>query len=234
MRQIVIDTETTGLETKDGHRIIEIGCVELVNRRPTGNNWHHYLNPQREVEAEAITVHGITNEFLQNKPVFADVLEDFLVYINEAELIAHNAEFDVGFINYEMKLLKKSAKPLSKYAKILDTLPLARKMFPGQRNSLDALCKRFKINLSERKLHGALLDAHLLTEVYLSMTGGQTNLFGDFEFIDTQTTQTSTLNSIALKKPLIIVEPSTEELALHQKQLFAIQKKSGKCLWAQQ
>lgn len=234
MRQIVIDTETTGLDTKHGHRIIEIGCIELQNRKVTGNNFHYYLNPEREIEAEALEVHGITNDFLTNKPKFADILPSFLTYIENAELIAHNAPFDIGFLNHEIKLISKKAKPVTAYVTVFDTLPLARKMFPGQRNSLDALCKRFKIDLSGRKLHGALLDANLLAEVYLAMTGGQTSLFSKLEnFINNDQSETDTAQKFSSKNGRIlpVIAASPEELASHQQQLAAIKKSSGKCLW---
>lgn len=176
-RQIVLDTETTGLIPEAGHRIIEIGGVELVSRRFTGNTFHAYINPQRVIEAGALQIHGISNEFLADKPVFSDISEDFLSFIQDAELIIHNAAFDVGFLNHELKLCKKNAEPIETYASIFDTLALARKKHPGQRNNLDALCKRYNVNNKKRDLHGALLDAKLLAEVYLAMTGGQVSLF---------------------------------------------------------
>lgn len=234
MRQIVFDTETTGLEPEKGHRIIEIGCVELIDRQFTGNNFHRYINPEREIETGALIIHGITNEFLQNKPVFADVQTDFLNFISGAELIAHNASFDVGFINNEMQLLAKDAKLLDTYVTIFDTLALAREMFPGQRNSLDALCKRYKVDLSNRKLHGhgALLDAQLLAEIYLLMTGGQRNLFADSDFIthDT-TTKTLTATGIKNRNPLSIIHANDTEKTSHNDILTIIKKNSGKCLW---
>jgi DNA polymerase-3 subunit epsilon len=176
MRQIVLDTETTGLEVSQGHRIIEIGCVELTNRRVTGNHWHHYFNPQREIDAGAYEVHGISNDFLQDKPSFADLAVDFFDYVRGAELIIHNAAFDVGFLNHELSLLESEFAPLEQSCGILDTLVLARQKHPGQKNSLDALCKRYDIDNSQRSLHGALLDARILADVYLAMTGGQTSL----------------------------------------------------------
>jgi DNA polymerase-3 subunit epsilon len=175
MRQIVLDTETTGLEPKEGHRIIEIGCVELVNRRLTGNNFHQYLQPDREIDAGAIEVHGISNEFLADKPRFADIIEDFAGYINGAELVIHNAPFDTGFINHEFDLCKYG-RQLTDLCAVRDTLAMARKMHPGQKNNLDALCKRYDIDNSRRDLHGALLDAEILADVYLAMTGGQVSL----------------------------------------------------------
>lgn len=173
-RQIVLDTETTGLEPKLGHRIIEIGCVELVNRVRTHRDFHCYLNPGRQVEEGALSVHGLSNEFLQDKPYFYQVVEDFMRYIEGAELIIHNASFDLGFLNYELSLLKAlSFEPIDRTFSVIDTLDLARKLHPGQRNSLDALCKRYQVNHAHRNLHGALLDAGILSDVYLAMTGGQ-------------------------------------------------------------
>jgi DNA polymerase III subunit epsilon len=233
MRQIVIDTETTGLEPEKGHRIIEIGCIELVDRRLTGNNYHKYLNPGREIEEEALSITGITNDFLQDKPTFTDIIDEFLEFINGAELIAHNASFDVGFINHEIKLTAKNKSSLDKYVTVFDTLALARKKFPGQRNTLDAVCKRYKIDLSDRKLHGALLDAKLLAEAYLLMTGGQGSLFtnDDLAAIDidpqTNTAQTSKVR----QKSTVITLANDEELAAHHKILTTIKKTSGKCRW---
>jgi DNA polymerase-3 subunit epsilon len=181
MRQVILDTETTGLTTEHGHRIIEIGCVELVNRKLTGKHYHQYINPQRDIDEGAMAVHGISNDFLQNKPYFGDITKEFMDFIIDAELIIHNAPFDVGFINYELKLLKNSWKPLTDYCRIIDTLAMARQLHVGQRNSLDALCKRYSIDNSQRELHGALLDANLLARVYLAMTGGQATLFAEAE-----------------------------------------------------
>src|SRR5690606_3445463 len=175
MRQIILDTETTGLEPAEGHRIIEIGCVEMVSRRLTGNNFHRYLQPDREIDSAAIEVHGITNEFLADKPRFSDVVQEFLAFVKGAELIIHNAAFDVGFINHELRKVNPALGKIEDHCTILDTLIMARKMHPGQRNSLDALCKRYEIDNSHRELHGALLDAEILGDVYLAMTGGQTD-----------------------------------------------------------
>lgn len=181
MRQIVLDTETTGLEVSLGHRVIEIGCVELVNRRVTGNHWHHYFNPQREIDAGAFEVHGISNDFLQDKPLFAELAAEFYDYVKGAELIIHNAPFDIGFLNHELSLPDSALPPLEDNCTILDTLLLARQKHPGQKNNLDALCKRYEIDNSQRSLHGALLDARILADVYLVMTGGQTSLVLDAE-----------------------------------------------------
>jgi len=232
MRQIVIDTETTGLEPQKGHRIIEIGCIELINRQISGNSLHYYINPKRPVEEEAIAIHGITNEFLCDKPIFADILNDLLAFIKGAELIAHNASFDVGFINHEIQLVARNAKLLDEYVTIFDTLALARKKFPGQRNTLDAICKRYKIDLSERKLHGALLDAQLLAEAYLLMTGGQSNLFTNDDLASDiiHETPTNKINNFQQIKTLITYAKNTE-LAEHDAFLEKIKKSSGKCLW---
>lgn len=175
-RQIVLDTETTGLEHRQGHRIIEIGCVELINRKLTGNNYHQYLNPEREIDIGAIEVHGISNEFLSDKPLFADTSESLLEYLAGAELIIHNAPFDVGFLDAELARLPGDAVSINNICTVHDTLVQARKMFPGQRNDLDSLCKRYEVNNTHRELHGALLDAEILADVYLYMTGGQTAL----------------------------------------------------------
>jgi len=182
MRQVVLDTETTGLEVSLGHRIIEIGCIELLDRRVTGNHWHHYFNPEREIDAGAYDVHGISNEFLQDKPHFETLAEEFYEYVRGAELIIHNAAFDIGFLNHEMTLLQAPHhQPLEEICRVLDTLLLARQKHPGQKNNLDALCKRYDIDNSQRSLHGALLDARILADVYLAMTGGQTSLGLDAE-----------------------------------------------------
>lgn len=176
MRQIVLDTETTGIDPNQGHRIIEIGCVELVNRKLTGNTYHAYINPQREVEQEAIEVHGITNEFLADKPLFKDVATDFIEFIKGAELVIHNAPFDVGFMDHEFALMNKNLPKTAAFCGILDTLVLARRKRPGQKNSLDALCKAYNVDNSHRTYHGALLDSEILADVYLYLTGGQTSL----------------------------------------------------------
>lgn len=176
-RQIVLDTETTGLETKDGHRIIEIGCIEVLDRRITDNHFHCYLNPDRDIDADAIKVHGITSDFLKNHQRFSDIKESFLDYLDGAELIIHNAPFDIGFLNYELSLLDKKTPAITEYCEVLDTLILARRLHPGQRNNLDALCQRYEVDNSNRDLHGALMDAKLLARVYLAMTSGQTQLF---------------------------------------------------------
>ena len=176
MRQVVLDTETTGLSTREGHRIIEIGCIELVNRRITGRDYHSFLNPDRDIDEGAERVHGISRDDLEAAPRFSDIVEDFLAFIKDAELVIHNAEFDVGFIEHELRLLRHARPRISQHATVLDTLPLARKLHPGQRNSLDALCKRYEVDATKRNVHGALIDSELLARVYLAMTGGQTAL----------------------------------------------------------
>lgn len=176
MRQIVLDTETTGIETSQNHRIIEIGCVELIDRRITDNHWHFYINPQREIDAGAFAVHGISLESLQDKPLFADIAQDFLDYVKGAELVIHNAAFDVGFLDHELAKISGESTRINTVCSVLDTLVMARQKHPGQKNNLDALCRRYFIDNSQRSLHGALLDARILADVYLAMTGGQTAL----------------------------------------------------------
>ena len=176
MRQIVLDTETTGLEPEQGHRIIEIGCVEMINRRLTGRTFHHYLNPERDIDPGAQEVHGLSREFLSDKPLFGDVADEFLEFVGDAELVIHNAPFDVGFLDAELTRLARELPAMQVVCPVLDTLVLAREMHPGQRNSLDALCRRYQVDNSQRELHGALLDARILAEVYLAMTGGQAAL----------------------------------------------------------
>jgi len=224
MRQIVLDTETTGLEPSDGHRIIEIGCVELVDRRLTGSTWHQYINPDRTIDAGAIEVHGITNESLADKPRFAEVSEEFLAFIRDAELIIHNAPFDVGFINHEFSLLDTSPGVVTDYSTVLDTLTLARRMHPGQRNSLDALCRRYDIDNSRRELHGALLDAEILADVYLGMTGGQVSLSLDGH-VDQNGERQSTLRRLNTdRRPLKVVRATPEEGEAHNDRLDALDK----------
>ena len=215
-RQIVLDTETTGLSPQEGHRIIEVGCVELVNRRFTGNNFHAYLNPDRQIDAGAMRVHGITNEFLQDKPRFSDVIESFIDYIRGAELIIHNASFDVGFLNNEFKLLGAQYHTIDKHSTVLDTLTHARRMHPGQKNSLDALCKRYSVNNTNRQLHGALLDAELLAQVYLAMTGGQVTMFGESAEVVQQRAESPTASVSARSFSLPVIAATAAELAAHE------------------
>lgn len=233
MRQIVLDTETTGLEPQLGHRIIEIGCVEVVNRKLTGRHYHQYINPEREVDQGAMEVHGITNEFLQDKPRFAAIVSEFWEFIRGAELVIHNAAFDIGFLNHEFARLSRG--PVTQECTVLDTLALARQKHPGQKNSLDALCKRYGIDNSHRELHGALLDAEILADVYLLMTGGQTALELSSES-QTSTQQTSgpvSLGRISSdRRPLRVIQASAAELEAHQNKLKLIEKASGgNCLW---
>jgi DNA polymerase-3 subunit epsilon len=231
MRQIILDTETTGLEPSDGHRIIEIGCVELVNRRITGNTYHQYIQPDRVIDAGAREVHGITDQFLADKPRFADIAEEFLTFIRGAELIIHNAPFDVGFINHELTLLGKSVAPLSDHCTIVDTLAIARRLHPGQRNNLDALCKRYQIDNSQRELHGALLDAEILADVYLAMTGGQATLSLDSRS-DMHGDKTSIRRLHSDRPALRVIQASAEELAAHSTRLDAIDRAhEGACVW---
>jgi DNA polymerase-3 subunit epsilon len=231
-RQIVLDTETTGLNPKEGHRIIEIGCIELLNRRFTRNQFHVYINPQRPIDAGAIEVHGITNEFLQDKPVFAEIANDFLDFIHGAQLLIHNAPFDVGFINHEFSLLGNNIADVENYCNIFDTLAFARSKHPGQRNSLDALCKRYNIDNSHRELHGALLDAEILADVYLLMTGGQASLLGE-ENNAVTTAENAVVNRISSNRSALkIIYPNEVEQAEHLQRLAAIDKASkGQCLW---
>lgn len=232
MRQIVLDTETTGIEPKEGHRIIEIGCVEVINRKLTGNHFHVYINPQRRVEQEAIDVHGITNEFLTDKPLFADVAQDFIEFIRGGQLVIHNAAFDVGFMDHEfgMNPSTKSVKTAD-ICSVLDSLLLARKMHPGQKNNLDALCKRYGIDNSHRELHGALLDAEILADVYLLMTGGQTklNLAGKNNGGEDDATAIRRVKRNGNK--LKVISASADEIKQHEARLDIVQKSGGKCLW---
>ncbi|ANB01142.1 DNA polymerase III subunit epsilon [Ectothiorhodospira sp. BSL-9] len=221
-RQIILDTETTGLEPAQGHRIIEIGCVEMVKRRLTRRHYHQYLQPDREVDAGAEEVHGISNAFLADKPRFADVVEDFLEFIRGAELIIHNAPFDVGFINHELKLLGADRGCVEDYCTVTDSLVMARKMHPGQRNSLDALCKRYQIDNSGRELHGALLDARILADVYLAMTGGQKTLSlgGDAEGEGATGPAEVAIRRLSADRPrLAVPRASEQELEAHHRVL---------------
>lgn len=234
MRQIVLDTETTGLEAADGHRIIEIGCYELCYRRATGRTFHHYLNPDREVEPGAMEVHGITNEFLADKPRFAEIAAELIEFIRDAELIIHNAPFDVGFLDHELSRLAGCWGRLADYCQVTDTLALARELHPGQRNSLDALCARYTINNSQRTLHGALLDAQLLAEVYLAMTGGQTALL--LETGAEPAAGAALVNGIrrldAARPRLRVVQASPAEQVAHQQWLDKLDHAvGGLCLW---
>ena len=232
MRQVVVDTETTGLESEQGERIIEIGCIEIKNRRRTEQQFQSYLNPEeRPVQKGAFVVHGLSNEFLADKPVFADVAGQFVDFIRDSEVIIHNAPFDIAFFNSEFKRLGKKWGKIEDYCRVTDTLAIARRKHPGQKNNLDALCERYAVDNTHRELHGALLDAQILADVYLAMTGGQTALL-----------LSESIPAYARKKidnpldpdrdPLPIIEASEQELRAHQKSLELIQKQSGgNCIW---
>ncbi|HYM34925.1 MAG TPA: DNA polymerase III subunit epsilon, partial [Steroidobacteraceae bacterium] len=232
MRQIIVDTETTGLEPEQGHRIIEIGCVEVVNRRATGKTFHRYVRPDREVDPGALEVHGITNEFLQNQPRFEEIVTELIEFIRDAELVIHNAPFDVAFLDAELKRLPGPAQRIADFSKVLDTLALARQMHPGQRNSLDALCKRYNVDNSHREFHGALLDARILLDVYLAMTGGQGALTLGDTVSSTETTAADTPRAVRPKGTLKVIAANADELALHELTLLSIDKASGgKTVW---
>src|SRR5277367_5638210 len=232
MRQVVLDTETTGLEVEQQHRIIEIGCVELFNRRLTGRTYHQYLNPERDIDEGAQQVHGLTRETLAKEPIFAQVQPEFLEFVRDAELIIHNAPFDVAFLNAELARLERANK-IDQLCRVLDTLALARQMHPGQRNNLDALCKRYSVDNSHRDYHGALLDARILAEVYLAMTGGQAKLTLSAE---SDTARSGAFRATPLRgaaaAPFIVVRPSEAELAAHEHVLALLDKASGgKTVW---
>jgi DNA polymerase-3 subunit epsilon len=233
MRQVVLDTETTGLEPEQGHRIIEIGCVELIDRRPTRNSFHQYLQPDRRIDDAAVEVHGITNEFLSDKPRFADIAEDLLAYLTGAELIIHNAAFDVGFLNSEIGGWDAEGPRIEDLCSVTDTLTLAKRLHPGQRNSLDALCKRYGVDNSNRELHGALLDAEILADVYLAMTGGQVSLSLDQGSAFSASPGFGGIGRLPENRPRLRVVPaSPEELEAHRARLAAIAEVSEKgCLW---
>lgn len=232
MRQIVLDTETTGLDPSSGHRIIEIGCVELLNRRLTGRHFHQYLQPDREIEAGAVAVHGITNEMLADKPRFADVAAQFADFIRGAELIIHNAPFDIGFIRHEFSMVDTAPAYDDLQCRVLDTLVKARQMHPGQRNNLDALCKRYGVDNTQREFHGALLDAEILADVYLAMTGGQVDL--SFGSADEGSSLATGVRRVEPGAALRVVRAGTDELSAHDDYLQLLQKTSGgRCLWLQ-
>ena len=238
VRQVVLDTETTGMnmtgQPQIGHNIIEIGAVEVINRRLTGRTFHVYIKPPREVDEEAIRVHGITNEFLQDKPVFAEIADDFLAFIKGAELIIHNAPFDVAFMDQEFSYLKNPPPKTAEICTVTDSLQLARKMYPGKRNNLDALCDRLGIDNSKRVLHGALLDAEILADVFLMMTGGQIALLVDEENTTAQIGEEVVKMSYDLSNA-VVLNASDEELNAHETFLALIEKKSkGNCIWLHQ
>ena len=238
MRQIVLDTETTGLSTSQGHRIIEIGCVEVVNRRLTGRDFHRFLNPDRDIDEGAERVHGISRADLETQPRFPDVVDDLLAFLDGAELVIHNAEFDIGFLEHELRLMQHPRPVISEHARILDTLSLAREMHPGQRNSLDALCKRYEVDASKRDVHGALIDAELLARVYLAMTGGQTALLLDSEESaegtggpDAAASGVAGGAAVTLRhEELLVLAASGDELAAHDRMLAKL-RDGGSCLW---
>jgi DNA polymerase III subunit epsilon len=232
MRQIILDTETTGLSPAQGHRIIEIGCIELVNRRRTGREFHRFLNPEREIDAGAERVHGLSRAELAHHPKFAEVAEELLDFIRGAELVIHNAEFDVGFIEHELALMRHPRPKIEQHAQVLDTLGLARGLHPGQRNSLDALCRRYTVDASRRDVHGALIDAELLMNVYLAMTGGQTALV-----LETETASSAAGAALSGERPvrrdltLVVLRATPEEEAEHEAFLDRMQEAAGACLW---
>jgi len=231
MRQLVLDTETTGLEPSQGHRVIEIGCVELINRRPSGRHYHQYLRVGRDIDPGACEVHGITSEFLRDKPQFADVAEDFLEFVRGGELVIHNAPFDAAFLDHELELLGGRLGRLTDHCTVFDTLALARELHPGQRNTLDALCRRYAVDDSGRELHGALLDAELLAEVYLAMTGGQATL-DLVTAVAPGPVVREGAPAARERPPLRVIHADAEELEAHERRLDAIDTASGgRCAW---
>ncbi|MGB5335077.1 MAG: DNA polymerase III subunit epsilon [Woeseiaceae bacterium] len=236
MRQVVLDTETTGLSTAQGHRIIEIGCLELVNRRLTGREFHRFLNPDRDIDEGAEAVHGISRADLESEPRFPEIVDDLLAFLKDAELIIHNASFDIGFLDHELRLMKHPKPKIEEHATVLDTLTLARKIHPGQRNSLDALCKRYAVDASKRDVHGALIDSELLANVYLAMTGGQTALLLEKEESPAAGSEQNGAEhrveaaAVAPVAGLVVLRASDEEVAAHEAMLEKI-RKSGACVW---
>ncbi len=232
MRQIVLDTETTGLDPQQGHRVIEIGCVEIQNRKLTGNHFHRYLNPEREVDQAAVEVHGLTAEFLADKPRFQQIEQEFLDFVSGAELIIHNAPFDIGFLDCELQMTNSSHRAMASHCSVLDTLVLAREKHPGQRNNLDALCKRYGVDNTQRELHGALLDAEILADVYLIMTSGQSSFALREESGEAIHTAKTSRSLDPNRNPLPVLKASAEELALHEQRMDEIDRKSGEgALW---
>jgi DNA polymerase-3 subunit epsilon len=229
MRQIVLDTETTGIDPSEGHRIIEIGCVELMERQLTGRNYHVYINPDREIEAEAITIHGITNEFLADKPKFADIASEFFEFIKGAELVIHNAAFDIGFMDAEFARMKPVIKTRD-HCSVVDSLAIARKKHPGQKNNLDALCKRYGVDNSNRELHGALLDAEILADVYLLLTGGQTALFLNADSEDGGGSD-GIRRLPEGRRALPVLQATNGELSAHDTFMQGLEEKAGGTVW---
>jgi DNA polymerase-3 subunit epsilon len=225
MRQVVLDTETTGLEVEEGHRILEIGCVEIVGRKLTRRHYHQYINPKRESDDGALEVHGITSQFLADKPVFADVWENFFQFVNGSELVIHNSAFDIGFLNREMHLYDRSLGKLTDYCSVIDSLALARNKHPGQKNNLDALCKRYSVDNSQRQLHGALLDAEILADVYLLLTGGQVTL-GLEQEVNDQKRRKIQVELDSNRARLKVIKANEQELIAHENKLNHLNEKS--------
>lgn len=237
MRKIVLDTETTGLDPAQGNRIIEIGCVEIVGRKLTGQHYHQYINPERDSEEGALSVHGITSEFLADKPLFAQIAESFLAFVDGAELIIHNAPFDTAFLNAELSRVYGDGFSIASRCAITDTLVMAKERHPGQRNNLDALCKRYDVDNSQRELHGALLDAEILADLYLTMTGGQVSLLAGSQSEGSGRAAGSIRDASirridpAVAAQLRVLPATAGELAAHEEQLVLIRKKAGSCIW---
>jgi len=232
VRQVVLDTETTGLEPAQGHRIIEIGAVEIIDRKLTGRHFHKYVNPQREVDDGAFEVHGISDQFLADKPLFDAIVEEFVTFLSGCELIIHNAGFDVAFLDHEFARLPGPHRNVAQLCSVTDSLALARHKHPGQKNDLDALCRRYQVNNSSRTLHGALLDAEILADVYLLMTGGQTALFGSLD--NTAQSAGEVMDAVTAQPdrgPLRVIEPSADETAAHHQVLDYLDQESGGSLW---
>jgi DNA polymerase-3 subunit epsilon len=236
LRQVVLDTETTGLEVSQGHRIIEIGCVELVNRRLTGRHYHQYINPERAIDEGAMEVHGITNEFVADKPSFESIAQEFLDFVTGSELVIHNAPFDIGFLNRELSMTSSIQAGLDTQCEVIDTLIMARQKHPGQRNSLDALCRRYAVDNSKRELHGALLDAEILADVYLLMTGGQRDLLGaiggDLSTGGEGAQGRSDRRPVQLVGQARVIKANPDEEEAHQQRLAAIEKVGSTVLWS--
>ncbi|HAT57782.1 MAG TPA: DNA polymerase III subunit epsilon [Gammaproteobacteria bacterium] len=232
MRQVVLDTETTGLDPSQGHRVIEIGCVEIINRKLTNRHFHCYLNPDRDIDAGAIEVHGITPAFLADKPRFYQIESEFLAFVDGAELVIHNAPFDIGFLNAELARSDSTNTSMDSFCTVLDSLVLARQRHPGQRNNLDALCKRYGIDNTQRELHGALLDAEILADLYLVMTSGQRNLLLKDEESPEQRSESRATRTAKKRPKLDVIKASEEELAAHFDRLTEIDSSSGDgALW---
>jgi len=234
MRQVVLDTETTGLDPSQGHRVIEIGCVEIDNRKLTGRHYHCYLNPGREIDAAAIEVHGLTSQFLRDKPRFHQIEEEFLAFIDGSELVIHNAPFDIGFLDHELRATKTDATAISNICGVLDSLLLAREKHPGQRNSLDALCKRYGVDNTQRQLHGALLDAEILADVYLVMTSGQSSLLLSEDESEGSNRRRRNKKHNVQREKIAVIKAGDDELAAHEQRLQDLAESSDEgCLWLQ-